>query len=59
MSQRQYLEEGEGGRASQAAVLNCILIGQVLKTFHRQVCGLGGLRGAEVGEITGQEHDGK
>lgn len=54
-----YLEEGEGGRARQAAVLNRVLVGQVLKPFHSQVSGLGGLRGAEVGEITSQEDDGK
>lgn len=54
-----YLEEGQGGGARQAAVLNHILIGQVIKAFHRQLGGLGGLSGAEVGEITSQEDNGK
>ncbi len=54
-----YLEEGKGGGAAQTAVLNRVLIGQVLKPFHRQVSGLRGLRGAEVGEITSQEDNGE
>lgn len=54
-----YLEEGEGGGARQAAVLNHILIGQVIEAFHRQLSGLRGLSGAEVGEITSQEDNGK
>lgn len=43
-----YLEEGKCGGASQTAVLNHILIGQVLKPFHCQVTGVRGLGGAEV-----------
>lgn len=59
MIQCLYLEEGEGGRACQTAVLNHILIGQVIKPFYRQLSGVRGLRGAEVGEITSQEDNGE
>lgn len=38
--EHHHLEESQGGGASQTAVLNHVLIGQVLKAFHRQVSGL-------------------
>lgn len=37
---RSDLEEGQGGGAGQAAILDPILIGQILEPFHRQLSGL-------------------
>lgn len=44
VTQYLYLEEGEGRGASQTAILNHVLIGQVIKPFHRQVSGVRVLR---------------
>lgn len=54
-----YLEEGKGGGATQTAILDRVLIGQVFKPFHCEVSGFRGLSGAEVREITCQEDDGE
>lgn len=54
-----YLKESEGGGARQTAVLNDILIGQVIKPFHHQMSGVRSLRWAEVREITSQKDNGK
>lgn len=57
--QRVYLEEGEGGGARQTAVLNHILISQIIEPFYCQLSGIRGFRGAEIREITSQKDDGK